>query len=903
MAWHHRILNIFRSNRISRDIQREVEFHIAERVDELVAGGMPEAEARRVARRRFGNEGAQREAMRRMDIADWVQSIAGDIRYALRALVHSPVFAVVTIASLGLGIGANTTIFTLLDAVVLRPLDVERPSELGYVKIDSLGAPPSDTTGSSYFTNPLWEQIRDRQNAFSAVTAFGETSFDLAQGGEARRVSGAYVSGDFFRTFGVTAAAGRLFSKADDARGCAGSAVLSYRFWEREYGAAPSAIGRVIRLDGHPLDIAGIAESSFRGPNVGREANVYVPICAQAVVRGKTNNLDARSSWWLQVIGRYAPNVELEQARARMAAIARPSFEETIPQHWRASEQRDYVSRTLTVSPAERGFSDVRSEYKKALVALMAGVVLILLIACANVANLLLARSEARHRELAIRLAIGAGRGRVVRQLVTESMVLAFAGAVVGLFVARGGTNALVTLIASRAPSGALSLDLSLNWRVLAFTILAATVTVLFCGLLPAWRATRVSAQSAMKAQARGVMEGHTRFRLGKSLVVAQVALSLVLIVAAGLLVGTLNNLSRLNPGFSADGVLLATVELRRAGLPAEALNGVHRQLLERLRATPGVVAASSSDLTPVGNMSWNDEILVDGFTPKSMMDAVTWFNEVSDRYFATLGTRLLAGRDFAATDVPTSDKVAIVNDAWSRHFFGNASPLGRQFRLRSGKTISASYTIVGLVENSKYQSLREDVQPIAYLPSSQTAEAGTRRVLEARAQGSATSLVSVVRQLLRETNPLITVDFQTFSGQLARSLRRERTMAVLSAVFGSVALALAVLGLYGVMSYSVARRRGELGVRIALGAMRAHVVRLVLGEVGVVVLIGLAIGVGGARAASMQVAPFLYGTKPQDWGAYVGAALLLAVVAFFAGLIPAWRASRVDPIEALREQ
>jgi predicted permease len=344
-------------------------------------------------------------------------------------------------------------------------------------------------------------------------------------------------------------------------------------------------------------------------------------------------------------------------------------------------------------------------------------------------------------------------------------------------------------------------------------------------------------------------------------------------------------------------------VELRRAGLPAEALNGVHRQLLERLRATPGVVAASSSDLTPVGNMSWNDEILVDGFTPKSMMDAVTWFNEVSDRYFATLGTRLLAGRDFAATDVPTSDKVAIVNDAWSRHFFGNASPLGRQFRLRSGKTISASYTIVGLVENSKYQSLREDVQPIAYLPSSQTAEAGTRRVLEARAQGSATSLVSVVRQLLRETNPLITVDFQTFSGQLARSLRRERTMAVLSAVFGSVALALAVLGLYGVMSYSVARRRGELGVRIALGAMRAHVVRLVLGEVGVVVLIGLAIGVGGARAASMQVAPFLYGTKPQDWGAYVGAALLLAVVAFFAGLIPAWHASRVDPIEALREQ
>ena len=903
MAWHHRILNIFRSDRISRDIQREIDFHIAERVDSLVTGGMSEAEARLVARRQFGNVGAQREQTRRMDIAEWVQSVAGDIRYAVRGLIHSPVFAVVTIASLGLGIGANTTIFTLLDAVVLRPLAVERPSELAYVAIDSLGAPESKRGGNVYFTNPLWEQVRDRQNAFGAIAAFGSTSFNLADGGEARRVSGNYVSGEYFKTFEVTAAAGRLISKADDFRGCPGLAVLGYRFWEREYGSSPNVVGQTIRLSGRPLDIVGIVESSFRGPVVGREADVYLPICALAVVRERSRDLDARSTWWLRVIARYAPDVDVRQARVRMAAIARPTFEETIPQHWRVEDQRRFVEQTLTVVPAERGFSEVRTDYGRALVALMAGVVLILLIACANVANLLLSRAEARHRELAIRLAIGAGRARMLRQLVTESMVLALAGAVVGLFVARVGTSALVALIVTPGPNGAVSLDLALDWRLLAFTALVASVTVALCGLYPAWRATRVSAQSAMKAQARGVVQGHSRFRLGKSLVVAQVALSLVLIVSAGFLMRTLNILSRQDPGFTADGVLLATIDTRRAGIPAEVVGDVQRQVLEHIRLTPGVAAASSSDLTPVGGSSWNEELVIDGFIPKSMMDAVTWFNEVSDGYFATLGTRLLAGRDFAASDVPDGEKVVIVNDAWARHFFGNASPLGRQFRIRSGRELRGPYTIVGLVENSKYRTLREAAEPIAYLPSSQTAQANSQRILEVRARGTATSIVAAVRQALSDVNPRITVDFETLSGQLGASLQRERMLALLSLLFGAVALTLAVLGLYGVMAYSVARRRQELGVRIALGALRGRVVRLVLSEVGTVVVIGLVIGAIGARVASRQVAPFLYGTAPTDARVYVSAAFVLAAVAFIAGLIPAWRAARVDPIEALREQ
>ena len=903
MAWHHRILNIFRSNRISRDIDREVEFHISEKVDELVAGGISVAEARLAARRQFGNPTSRREETRGMDIAEWVQSVAGDARYAVRSLLNAPVFAVVTIASLGLGIGANTTIFSLLDAVVLRPLAVDNPSELAYVGLTDSTRISKGPAPSAYFTNPLWEQVRDRQDVFSSVAAFGETDFNLAEGGEARRISGSYVSGDFFKTFAVSPAAGRLFTRSEDVRGCAGSVVLSYRFWEREYGSAPDAVGKVIRLDGHPFEIAGIAESSFRGPDVGREPDLYVPICAQMVVRGSGHNLDRRSAWWMRVIGRLSSGMDARQANARIATIARASYEETVPQDWDVAGKREYATRSFVVVPAEHGFSEIRSRYRKPLFALMGGVALILLIACANVANLLLSRAEARHRELAVRLAIGADRRRLLRQLITESMVMAIAGAVVGVVVARFGTQTLVSLIATPGAGGMVSLDLSLNLRLLAFTTLAATATVILCGLAPAWRATRVSAQSAMKAQSRGVVEGHTRFRLGKSLVVAQVALSLVLLVSAGFLVGTLRNLSTMDPGFDADGVLLAAIDIRPANIPLSNRAALRDQLLERAKALPGVVSASSSGLTPIDASTWNDVIVIDGFTPRNFEESLAWFNEVSPGYFSTIGTRLLAGRDFNAGDVPSAaGRVAIVNDAWSRRFLGNSSPLGRVFRLQARDGLSEPYTVVGLVENSKYQSLREGAEPIVYLATSQE-PSWSRRVLQLRVQGDPASIVPAVRNLLRDVNPAITVDFSTLSNQIAASLQREKVLAILSGLFGTVALVLAVLGLYGVMSYTVARRRGELGVRIALGALRGSVVKLVLNEVGLVVAIGLVVGAVGAKFATTQVAPFLYGTESANAFIYVGAAVLLASVALIAGLIPAVRAARVDPIEALREQ
>jgi predicted permease len=399
-------------------------------------------------------------------------------------------------------------------------------------------------------------------------------------------------------------------------------------------------------------------------------------------------------------------------------------------------------------------------------------------------------------------------------------------------------------------------------------------------------------------------VEGHSRWTLGKALVVAQIALSLVLVVSAGLLVGTFRNLSRLDPGFNADGVLLVETDLRRAEVPASGVAAMHRAILDRVRETPGVVSASSADLVPIGGMSWNDELVVDGYSPKSMMDAVTWFNEVSDAYFATMDTRLIAGRDFDATDVPGSEKAAIVNDAWGRKFFGNDSPLGRHFRVKVGDSLTPPYTIVGVVENAAYKSLRAGVEPTAYVASSQNAAPGPIRILEVRTNAAEpTSLVPAVKQVMRDIHPGITLEFGTLARQIGDSLQRERMLAVLSGLFGALALALALLGLYGVMSYSVARRRSEIGVRIALGAVRGRVIRMVLSEVTIVVVMGILIGVAGATAASRMVTTFLYGVGPREPGVYLLAVGMLALVALGAGLVPAWRAARVDPIEALREE
>jgi predicted permease len=889
MSILRRFANLFRSDRLSDDIDRELSFHLRERVEELMEGGMSERAAVALARRQFGNPTFQREETRGSDVLGWLDSVMGDVRYAVRALRRSPVFATVAIASLALGIGGNTAIYTLIDAVMVRSLPVPNPDELAQVTV-------SDADGDGYFTNPLWEEIRNRQTAFTHVAAIGETGWDIADGGEVRRVYGTFAGGDYFALLGARPQLGRLFSRADDARGCPAIAVLGNGFWQSEYGGRADVIGRMIPLQGKSFEIVGVVAPGFSGPEVGRDVQVYAPLCSEAIINGRFSALDRRSNWWLRVIGRRDPSLTLEQARARLKTIAKDSYAATVPAHWSADDKANYVGRTFSAIGMSQGISRLRARYAPALKILMGAVALVLLISCANVANLLLARAAARQREMAIRMAIGAARRRVVRQLLTESGLLAAAGAVGGIFVAYWGTRGLVALIST--PSSPVWLDLGANLRVLGFTVLAATLTALLFGLVPAWRGAHVDPQSAMKAHGRGVAEG--RFRVGKALVAAQVALSLTLLVGAGLLIGSLYRLKNVELGFRAEGVLLAQVNFSRSGVPQEQMANVQRGLLERLRAMPGVRAAASADLTPIGGSSWNDEIYVDGYVPTSQRDNVVWFNSVSDGYFAALDLQLLAGRDFNAGDVPAGPRVAIVDQATAEKYFGGAA-IGRQFRLKRGDNFEPPVTIVGVVEGAKYQGLRETNSMTIYVASSQ-GDAGNFINLALRSDGDPRSLAGPVKSAVAGVHPQTTIELSTLTEQVARSLTRDRVLAMLSGLFGGVALLLSVLGLYGVMAYTVARRRNEIGVRIALGAAAPRVVRMVLGDVARVVALGAIVGLAGAIAAGRLVSAFLYGIAARDPLVLASATALLVLVALAAGLVPALRAARVDPVAALRE-
>lgn len=829
-----------------------------------------------------------------------LDALVQDVRYGIRALRSSAGFTAVAILSLALGIGANTAIFSLIDAVILKSLPVSHPEELLQVMMGK----------QSYegFSNPTWEHLRGRQDVFSGIFAYGRWGFNLAAGGEARTVNGTYVSGQYFETLGVHAVLGRTLAPADDTRGCPGSAVLSYGLWQREYGSRADVLGKTISIDRHPIEIVGVAEAGFNGTEVGASADVMVPLCAATVIRGGDASLldvNYLPVGWLQVMGRLKPGVSARQATARLKMLAPEIYKATLDQQgivrkdgrrWPAEEIDRYLRRTFDTQAAANGISYLRREYREALLVLMTTVGVVLLIACANVGNLLLARGEARRREIAIRIAVGGGRSRLIRQLLTESLLLSGTGAMLGVLFAEWGARLLIRFLDA-------SVDLSLDIRVLGFTASVAIVTGLLFGIAPAWRATRVDPQAALKSNARGLAEG-SRLGIGKMLVTAQVTLSLLLLAGAGLMLSTFWKLISLDAGFESDHVLLASVDLRSGNYPTERWSAVYQEMLEQLRAIPGVRSASVSSVTPVCHCRWAGEVVVNGYTPESRDDTIVSFNNVSDHYFETLGTPMLAGRDFNSHDTSTSPKVAIVSKSMAEKYFGAANPLGQHFRIRDGNVLGDPVEIAGIVKDAKYGSLRDEPSPFVFIPWSQSGVPGPLTSFELRAaSGAPTALTAGVKTAIARVNRDVSIEFKTLTAKVDDSIERERLLATLLGFFGALALVLATMGLYGVISYNVARRRNEIGIRMALGAQQSRVLGMVLGEVAVLIGIGLSIGLGATIGATRLIAGFLYETKANDPWILSLATAVLALVAALAGFLPARKASRLDPMKALREE
>jgi putative ABC transport system permease protein len=894
-SFFRRLRNLFRSGRLAADIEREMAFHLRERTEELVAAGMDRDAAVWEARRRLGNQTALRERTHEADIVSWLASFGADVRYALRTLRGAPAFTLVAVLSLALGIGANSAIFSLVNAVMLRSLPVRDPQEL-FTLTDTRPS-PENRSGGAIFTNPIWEAVRDRSQDVARLFAYAGHEFNLSTGGVVRPIRAYYVSGGLFEVLGARAAAGRLLTSADDRRGCAPVAVVSHGHAVRQLGGVGAAVGQTRSLDGQPVTIVGVTEPSFTGLEVGVAPSIYVPLCVRPLIENDPGALDMRSYWDLRLMGRLLPGRSFAVTQARFAAMATDVYATTVPLQWEKSWQQEYLARSLWTVPAAGGWSDVRNSYREALSVLLVVVGVVLLIACANVAHLLLARATARQRELAVRLALGAGRGRLVRQLLTESLLLAGLGAAFGFLFARWASALLVHFLATR--HAAVWLDLTPDARVLGFTITVATVTGMLFGLVPAWRGTRVDPQAAMKARSRGLAAA--RMPVARILVIGQIALSLVLVVAAALLVGSFTRMIALDPGFRRTGVLLANVDFGRNASDSSRQRQLRDQILERLRALPGVRAAAVSFITPLSGFGWNDYVGTATNTGTSAGNLV-WFNFVSAGWFATMGTALRAGRDIAGADSPGAPPAVVVNETLVRRFFPDGDPLGQTIRVRGGDGgYGPPLTIVGVVEDARYGSLDETVPATAYGALSQTGWLGGRVAYALRTDGAPMGLAPSVAVVVGAEARDASIDFVTLAEQVAESVRRPRLLATVSGFFGGLALLLSVIGLYGTMSYGVAQRRNELGIRIALGAPRARVLAMVLGEAGRLIAAGSILGIAGALAATKLVASFLYGVTPTDTATFGLSAALLATVALAAAAFPAWRAASVDPNEMLR--
>ena len=801
------IRGLFRKERAEGELDDELRDFLEKSTAEKMRAGMTQEEARRAARMEMGGVEVVKEEVRAASWETHLETFWSDLRFGARLLRFNPVFAGAAILSLALGIGANTAIFQLLDAVRLRSLPVKNAQEIARVKFDRRGSRSGNfSTRYPDFTFAIWEQIRNNQQGFSNVYAWAPVQFNVSPSGEVHNVQGLFVSGEFFGTLGAEPALGRLLGKADDQTGCgAGGAVLSYSYWQRQYGGSGDVLERNVTINRQPVPIVGVAERSFFGVEVGRGFDVAVPVCSEPLINGENSQLKSEVGWWLSVMGRLKPGWTLERAAAQLRAVSPQIFEATLPPQYNAGNAKNFLTAHLTAIPGGSGVSDLRESYEQPLWLLLALAGLVLLIASANLANLMLARASAREKEMAMRMAVGASRGRLIRQLLAESVLLAAASAVFAMFVAQNLSRVLVTSLSTQQDP--LFVDLATDWRVLGFTTLLAGLTCLLFGLAPAFRATNVAPGLVLKESGRGTTAGGSRFGLRQVLVVSQVALSLMLLIGALLFARSLNNLAKLDPGFQRDGILVADIDFSTRHLAPEARRAFSDELLKRVRGIPGVDAAATAAIVPLSGDGIGHDILPGETGEPEGEAAVAAFNHVSTGYFGTLQTPFLVGHDFDEHDRLGAPNVAIVNEAFLQKFGQGKNPLDVTFRVRKMMKTSAPYHIIGVVKDTKYSDLREEREPIVYTAKAQNDEVASDALILLRSGAPLAGILSAVKGTAEQADPDADVTFYNLYKMIDDGLLRDRLMARLSGFFGGLAVVLAVIGLYGVISYMVARR------------------------------------------------------------------------------------------------
>ncbi len=896
-----RLRSLFRRSRVEAELLAELSFHLEQQTAEYVAAGMAPAEARHAAHRRIGNLGKIEEECRDMRRTRWIETFLQDLRYALRSLRLAPAFTIVATLSLALGIGANTAIFTLLDALLLRELPVHAPEQLVALGDPSrIGGKSEGSLRTDLLSLPLYRELRDRNQVFSGLLASGRTGrlnvgTDSSTKPETAR--GRLVSGNYFSVLGVPAFLGRTFSGEEDrSPGASPYVVISHDYWQRRFGGEPSAVGRSITLNGYAFTIVGVTPPEFFGDIVGTGTDVWIPLMMQRQVNPGRDFLEHWDVSWILVMGRLKPGVSLAQAGEAVESLFQQLVTTGVVPAEVLPENRDDLH--IAASPGGAGFSYLRRQFSRPLKTLMVIVGLVLLIACANVANLLLERATGRQKEISVRLALGAGRLRLVRQLLTESLLLAFLGGALGVLFAFWADAALLKLIeVPRSPA----LDLRPNLTILAFTAGVSLLTGVLFGLAPALRSTRVELAPALKESSRNLAGtgGGRRWPLGKILVVSQFAVSLLLLMGAGLFVRTLVNLQRLDLGYPREGLLMLNLDPVGAGYASESLGDFVERMRERLRAVPGVTAVTMSENGLFSGTESATSIAITGRPPLEYPDNQVATDRVAPDYFEVVGIPIVLGRGIGPEDRVGAPRVAVINESMARFYFPRQNPIGQRFA--ESNAMDTVYEVVGVSRDARDHELRGDVQRRYYSPLMQGAETTAAFNFEIRARNPQ-ALVEPVREAVRGFDSRLSIgDLSPLGANIDDSIGDERLVAKLSAIFGFLALLLASIGLYGVISYAISRRTNEIGIRMALGANRGKVLWMVLRETLLLALAGIILGLLAVLALARIVATRLYGLSAYDPPTLATATVVLVVVAFIAGAIPGSRATKVVPTEALR--